>query len=155
PRPVSGRSRALRGDPGVVVKPKVPVIDLEGHGREGRAVDPAALGSIKAFIGIPASGLMARGSLKSDDPVTNPRIPSRPGLAAVLVECQRRVIPVVDVGRPAIGLVTEQEASGLGARGPRPADAQKLAAYPRLGGHRRCDRIPGLVGGQSPRFTSR
>ena len=112
--PPVGRCAGFQRDLGFVVEPQVAVIDLERKGRQGRAVDPAPLGSVQAAIGLPASRLMARDGLQADDLVSDLGVPLRPGFATVLVKRERGVIPVVDVGLAAIRVI----AAG-GTRPPR------------------------------------
>src|SRR5262249_6733438 len=92
-----------------------------------------------------APGAMARGVLEADDPVAHRGVPARPGLASVLEECQRGVVPVVEVALAAVRFIAKQILGGLGAGRPRPSDLEELATDPGLGGHGWGDRFPGLI----------
>ena len=107
---VAGFERDLR----FVIEPQVAVVDLERQGRQGRAIDPAPFGSVEAAVGLPAPRLVARCRLEGDDLVANLGIPPGPRFAAVLVKGEGRVIPVVDVGLAAVGVV-----AGARTRPPR------------------------------------
>ena len=160
---------------GLVVEPQVAVVDLQRQGGQGRAVDPAALGSVEAVVGVPAPGAVARVVLEADDPVADRGIPARPGLAAVLVEapawrstssrswsCRGRTRCGAGTRRPRCWRAPGRRRRGTGGR-PRPrrswsavTDLRRLiAGQPAGAGRRRpCRARRAPRGGPRPRRGS-
>src|SRR3954463_13102531 len=68
----------LGGQIWFVVEPQIAVIDFERERGQCRAIDASALGAVLAVVGVPASGLVARGALKADDAVAEAVVPLRP-----------------------------------------------------------------------------
>src|SRR5690242_16369233 len=91
----SPRSWRFRWKARIVVKTEVSVVDFQCKRGQRRADEPSSAGTIRGVVGIPASGLVALDALVADDLIADPIVPPRPRGAAVLIERQCAVVPVI------------------------------------------------------------